>query len=148
MKTSLEMLVITVSDYADNDDVEDEEDNFPEKDGGADDYVGESDEDNEEGLGGGGYYSHFSRADYADSNYVEDNEDEEVLLFTTDSADDHESDKDSEDDLGKSAVHASSCAKKSGCTKRLATHRLSLNNYAVMLIMLIMLLTVFTRVVS
>ena len=135
------------ADYADNDDVEDEEDNFPEKDGGADDYVGESGEDNEEGLGGGGYYSHFSRADYADSNYVEDNEDEEVLQ--ADSAD--ESDKDSEEDLGKSAVHASSCAKKSGCTKRLMTHRLktvSLNNYAVMLIMLIMLLTVFTRVVS
>ena len=135
------------ADYADNDDVEDEEDNFPEKDGGADDYVGESDEDNEEGLGGGGYYSHFSRTDYADSNYVEDNEDEEVLQ--ADSAD--ESDKDSEEDLGKSAVHASSCGKKSGCTKRLMTHRLktvSLSNYAVMLIILIMLLTVFTRVVS
>ena len=116
-------------------------------DGGVD-YDEESDEfeDSEEGLGGGGYYSHFSRADYDDSTYVLDNEEE--LLFNTDSAD--ESDRDSEEDLGKSAVHASSCAKKSGCTKRL-THRLrtvSLNNYAVMLIMLIMLLTVFTRVVS
>ena len=139
------------ADYADNDDVEDEEDNLEVitfySDGGVD-YDEESDEfeDSEEGLGGGGYYSHFSRADYDDSTYVLDNEEE--LLFNTDSAD--ESDRDSEEDLGKSAVHASSCAKKSGCTKRL-THRLrtvSLNNYAVMLIMLIMLLTVFTRVVS
>lgn len=47
--------------YADNDDVEDEEDNweviaFPESDGGAD-YGEESDEDSEEDLGGGGYYT-------------------------------------------------------------------------------------------
>ena len=47
--------------YADNDDVEDEDDNleviaFPESDGGAD-YGEENDEDSEEGLGGGGYYT-------------------------------------------------------------------------------------------
>ena len=47
--------------YADNDDVEDEEDNleviaFPESDGSAD-YCEESDEDSEEELGGGGYYT-------------------------------------------------------------------------------------------
>ena len=47
--------------YADNDDVEDEEDNleviaFPESDGSAD-YGEESDEDSEEELGGGGYYT-------------------------------------------------------------------------------------------
>ena len=66
--------------YAYNDDVEGEEDNFkviafPESDGGAD-CGEESDEDNEEGLGGGGYYSHFSGADYAGSNYVEDGEED------------------------------------------------------------------------
>ena len=47
--------------YADNDDVEDEEDNleviaFPESDGSAD-YCEESDEESEEELGGGGYYT-------------------------------------------------------------------------------------------
>ena len=82
--------------YAYNDDVEGEEDNFeviafPESDGGAD-YGKDSDEDNEEGLGGGGYYSLCGRVDYADI----------IAAFKIDGGADYgeDSDEDNEEGLG------------------------------------------------